>query len=175
MIEICGRFGYNVIFLIEMVEEMGLVGFVEFCVVNWDFLVVDFLIVLDGLWFLIEGFDIKFGMCGGLNICFWLDYCEGGYYLGNWGGLLVNLVIVLMYVFIMLVSCSGEMLYLGLKLLYIKNLVCDVFFSVIVMFGLGDLEIDFWWGELGLSSVEKVFGWNIFEVLFFIIGDLEKL
>lgn len=174
VIETRGSLGYNVTFLIEMAEEMGSAGLEEFCAANRDLLAADLLIASDGPRFSTEGPDIKLGTRGGLNIRFRLDYREGGHHSGNWGGLLANPAIVLMHALTTLVSRSGEILHPGLKPSHIKNSVRDALSSVTVASGPGDPEIDPWWGEPGLTSAEKVFGWNTFEVLSFITGDPEK-
>ncbi|MEL7524174.1 MAG: M20 family metallopeptidase [Pseudomonadota bacterium] len=174
VIETRGHLGYNVTFLIEMAEEMGSPGLAEFCRENRDMLAADLLIASDGPRFSTDGPDIKLGTRGALNIRFRLDYRDGGHHSGNWGGLLANPAIVLMHSLTTLVSRTGEVRHPGLKPDRIKNSVRDALGRITVSSGPGDPQIDPWWGEPGLSSAEKVFGWNTFEVLSFITGDPEK-
>lgn len=174
VIDTRGRLGYNATFLIEMAEEMGSPGLYEFCRDNRDMLAADLLIASDGPRFSTDAPDIKLGTRGGLNLRFRLEYREGGHHSGNWGGLLANPAIVLMHALTTLVSRTGEILHPGLKPAHIKNSVRDALAKVTVTSGPDDPEIDPWWGEPGLSSAEKVFGWNTFEVLSFIAGDPEK-
>ncbi|MEO0980847.1 MAG: M20 family metallopeptidase [Pseudomonadota bacterium] len=174
VIETRGHLGYNVTFLIEMAEEMGSPGLAEFCRENRDMLAADLLIASDGPRFSTDGPDIKLGTRGALNIRFRLDYRDGGHHSGNWGGLLANPAIVLMHALTTLVSRTGEVQHPGLKPDRIKNSVRDALGRITVSSGPGDPQIDPWWGEPGLSSAEKVFGWNTFEVLSFITGDPEK-
>lgn len=174
VIETRGHLGYNVTFLIEMAEEMGSPGLAEFCRENRDMLAADLLIASDGPRFSTDGPDIKLGTRGALNIRFRLDYRDGGHHSGNWGGLLANPAIVLMHALTTLVSRTGEVRHPGLKPDRIKNSVRDALGRITVSSGPGDPQIDPWWGEPGLSSAEKVFGWNTFEVLSFITGDPEK-
>ncbi|WP_306143289.1 M20 family metallopeptidase [Roseibium sp. MMSF_3412] len=174
VIETRGHLGYNVTFLIEMAEEMGSPGLAEFCRTNRDMLAADLLIASDGPRFSTDGPDIKLGTRGALNIRFRLDYRDGGHHSGNWGGLLANPAIVLMHALTTLVSRTGEVRHPGLKPERIKNSVRDALGKITVTSGPGDPQIDPWWGEAGLTSAEKVFGWNTFEVLSFITGDPEK-
>lgn len=172
--DVCGGwFGFNVKLLIEMGEEIGLLGFDVLCCQECDVFVVDVLIVFDGLCIVVVCLMVFFGLCGLVNFMLSLCVCDGVYYFGNWGGLLCNLVIVFVYVFVSFVDVCGVICVVGLCLLLILVVVCDVFVDFVVGGGFGDLVFDVDWGEFGLFVVECVFGWNMFEIFVFKVGNLE--
>lgn len=168
-----GKFGYNVKLILEMGEEIGLFGLNEVCCQYVVCLKVDFFIVFDGLCVNVLMLIMFLGLCGGCNFDLICYLCDGGYYLGNWGGLLCNFGVCLVNVIVCLVDECGVICVLVLLFDVLLQSVCKVLVSVKLGGGFIDFEIDLDWGEFDFMFVECVFGWNMLEVLVFKIGNLE--
>jgi acetylornithine deacetylase/succinyl-diaminopimelate desuccinylase-like protein len=169
-----GRLGFNVKFLIEMSEEHGSVGLRELCEQHKDgALKADLLIASDGPRIAPDRPTMFLGARGGHLIDMIVDFREGGHHSGNWGGLLANPGIVLAQAIACITDARG-----AIKVAEwrppLPQSVRRVLQGVEVDGGEDGPAIDHDWGEPELTSAERVFGWNSFEVLAFTTGTPER-
>jgi acetylornithine deacetylase/succinyl-diaminopimelate desuccinylase-like protein len=169
-----GRLGFNVKFLIEMSEEYGSVGLRELCEQHKDgYLKADLLIASDGPRIAPDRPTLFLGARGGHLIDMIVDFREGGHHSGNWGGLLANPGIVLAQAIACITDARG-----AIKVPEwrppLPQSVRRVLQGVEVDGGGDGPSIDHDWGEPELTSAERVFGWNSFEVLAFTTGTPER-
>jgi len=169
-----GRLGFNVKLLIEMSEEQGSVGLRELCAQHKDGLLKsDLLIASDGPRIAPDRPTLFLGARGGHPIDMLVDFREGGHHSGNWGGLLANPGIVLAQAIACITDARG-----AIKVPEwrppLPQSVRRVLQGVEVDGGDDGPAIDHDWGEPGLTSAERVFAWNSFEVLAFTTGTPER-
>jgi len=160
-----GRLGFNLRFLLEMAEEVGSTGLREFCESHRDLLSADLLIASDGPRLETHRPTVFMGARGALNFDLSIDLRAGGHHSGNWGGLLANPAIILMHAISTLVGPTGAIQVPELKPAAIPNSVRACLGGLSVDGGPDAPAIDPGWGEPNLTSAEKVFAWNTFEVL----------
>ncbi len=167
-----GALGFNVKLVLETGEELGSPGLREFCDAYRDRLKADVLIASDGPRLSPERPTIFMGSRGVFNFQMSLNLRDGAHHSGNWGGLLANPGIILAHAIASIVSETGEVLVEGLRppeamSNSVRAAICDL----VVEGGADAPEINTEWGEPGLTSGEKVFGWNTFEVLAYKTGN----
>ena len=102
-----------------------------------------------------------------------IDAREGAHHSGNWGGLLANPGIQLAHAIATIVSATGQILIPAWCPKEIPASVRRVLGDCDVSGGSNGPEIDTGWGEPGLSSAEKLFGWCSFDVIAFKTGNPE--
>ena len=169
-----GRLGFNVKLLIEMSEEYGSVGLRELCQQHKDgHLKADVLIASDGPRIAPDRPTIFLGARGGHLIDMFVDFREGGHHSGNWGGLLANPGIVLAQALACITDARGTIKVPEWRP-PLPQSVRRVLQGVEVDGGEDAPAIDHNWGEPELTSAERVFGWNSFEVLAFTTGTPER-
>jgi len=165
-----GNLGFNVIVLIESGEESGSPGLHQICAQEKESLQADLLIASDGPRIDPGVVTIFGGSRAVFNFDLTLNLREGGHHSGNWGGLLANPGIILSHAIASLVDGKGKILVEALRPetipLSIKKAIDKLTFT-----GEGGPQIDPQWGEPGLSSAQKVYGWNTLDVLAFECGD----
>lgn len=168
-----GCLGFNCKLLIETGEEIGSPGLRELCERNGTLLAADVLIASDGPRTGPERPTIFLGSRGALNFDLTVDLRTGAYHSGNWGGLLANPGIVLAHALASITTASGKIRvseWLPDEIPDpVRALLHDLSFEAVE----GAPSIDTDWGEPGLSSAEKVYGWTAFEVLAFKTGNPE--
>ena len=166
-----GRLGFNAKYLIEMGEETGSTGLRELCEAHQERLRADLLIASDGPRLNADRPTVFLGSRGGFSFDLSIDAREGAHHSGNWGGLISNPGIQLAHAIASIVSPTGQ---IRIPEWVPKELPASV------RRALADCEVDGgadgpavepWWGEPGLSPVERVFGWCAFEVLAFKTGN----
>ena len=111
------------------------------------------------------------GSRGVANFELALNAREGGHHSGNWGGLLRNPGTVLANAIASLVDGRSRILVPGLRPPPIPQAVRLALADIAVGGGPGDPPIDPGWSEPGLSPAERVFGWNVPELLAFGCGN----
>jgi acetylornithine deacetylase/succinyl-diaminopimelate desuccinylase-like protein len=169
-----GTLGFNVKFLIEMSEEYGSVGLRELCEQHKDgALKADLLIASDGPRIAPDRPTIFLGARGGHLIDMFVDLREGGHHSGNWGGLIANAGIVLAQAIACITDARGTIQVPEWRP-PLPQSVRRVLQGVEVDAGEDGPQIDHDWGEPELTSAERVFGWNSFEVLAFTTGTPER-
>ncbi|MEE9415764.1 MAG: M20 family metallopeptidase [Acidimicrobiales bacterium] len=170
VIDVRGQLGFNSTIMLETSEEIGSPGLKEFCEQNLELLSADVLIASDGPRLDASRPTLYLGTRGAINFDFSLELRDGGHHSGNWGGLLANPGIVMANALASIVDSHGKVL--------LRDLVPDSI-PTSVKKALADCEfepttgptIDHGWGEPGLTTAEKVFGWNTFEILAFRTGN----
>jgi acetylornithine deacetylase/succinyl-diaminopimelate desuccinylase-like protein len=160
-----GSLGFNLRFLLEMAEEVGSPGLREICESQRDLLKADLLIASDGPRLEAHRPTVFMGARGALNFDLTVDLRAGGHHSGNWGGLLANPAIILMHAISTLVGPNGAIQVPALKPAAIPNSVRMCLAGLSVDGGPDAPAIDPGWGEPNLTTAEKVFAWNTFEVL----------
>lgn len=168
------RLGFNVKLLIEMGEEVGSAGLRELCAQHQnDLLKADLLIASDGPRIAPERPTLFLGARGGHMIDLLVDVREGGHHSGNWGGLLANPGIILAHALASITDARGTIAVPEWRP-PLPQSVRRVLQGVEVDGGDDGPAIDHDWGEPELTSAERVFGWNSFEVLAFTTGTPER-
>ncbi len=166
-----GRLGFNARFMLETGEEMGSPGLREFCDRHRDRLRADVLIASDGPRLSAYRPTLYLGSRGVMNIDFAIDLREGAHHSGNWGGLLANPGIVLAHALASIVTREGKVLVPGLLPDGIPDSIREVLVDCAPQPEPGEPTIDEGWGEPGLTTAEKLYAWNTFEVLAFRTGN----
>ena len=166
-----GRLGFNAKWLVEMGEETGSPGLAEFCTAQRDRLAADVLIASDGPRLRADRPTVFLGSRGVANFDLVLVARDGGHHSGNWGGLLRNPGTVLANAIASLVDARGVIRVQGLRPPPLPAAVRAALADIAVGGGPGDPAVDRDWGEPGLTSPERVFGWNALEVLAFGCGN----
>jgi acetylornithine deacetylase/succinyl-diaminopimelate desuccinylase-like protein len=169
-----GRLGFNLKLLFETGEETGSPGLHRICSDLRDELRADLLIASDGPRLAAAHPTLFLGSRGLVNFTLKLQLREGGHHSGNWGGLLRNPGIVLAHAIASMVDANGRILVKGLRPPPVPESVRRALATVSVGGNPGEPEVDADYGEPGLTSAERVFGWNNLEVLAFKTGNPEK-
>lgn len=168
-----GTLGFNVIVLIEMGEEAGSPGLHLVCEKERESLKADVLIASDGPRIDPGVVTVFGGSRAVFNFDLTVNLREGGHHSGNWGGLLANPGIILSHAISSLVDSKGKILVDSLRPKAIPPSIKKAIDKLTIT-GEGGPEIDSEWGEPGLSSAEKVYGWNTLDVLAFKCGDPDQ-
>ena len=166
-----GRLGFNAKYLIEMGEETGSPGLREICERHREALSADLLIASDGPRLQADKPLIFLGSRGAIIVDLTIEARKGGHHSGNWGGLLSNPAIQLSHAIASIVGSTGQIRVPALVPDAIPPSVRQALADCVVDAGPDGPVIEPWWGEPGLSSAEKVFGWCNFEVLAFEAGN----
>ena len=170
VIEEKGSLGFNVIVLIETGEESGSPGLHQICEQEKKSLNADVLIASDGPRIDHEVPTIFGGSRAVFNFNLSINLREGGHHSGNWGGLLANPGIILSHAIASMVDAKGKILIEALRPGTIEPPIKKAIDKLTIT-GKGGPKIDSQWGEPGLSSAQKVYGWNTLDVLAFECGD----
>jgi acetylornithine deacetylase/succinyl-diaminopimelate desuccinylase-like protein len=168
-----GKLGFNAKWLIEMGEETGSPGLRELCAEHKELLKADALVGSDGPRITADRPTISLGTRGSYLIDLWIDAREGGHHSGNWGGLLSNPAIQLAHALSTIVGPTGQIRISEWVPKEIPASVKRALADCEIKSGPGDPVIDPGWGEPGLSSAEKLFGWCTFEILAMTAGNPE--
>ena len=166
-----GNLGFNAKYLIEMGEEVGSPGLREICQEHRASFSADLLLASDGPRLTAERPLVFLGSRGAVLVDLEINARAGGHHSGNWGGLLSNPAIRLSHAIAAIVAESGQIRVPALVPSEIPASVRQALADCIVDGGPDGPIIETWWGEPGLSTAEKVFGWCNFEVLAFEAGN----
>ena len=166
-----GRLGFNAKFMLETGEELSSPGLRAFCEQHRERLKADVLIASDGPRLAANRPTIYLGSRGSLNMNFTVDLREGAHHSGNWGGLLANPGVILAHALSTIVSREGKVLVRELLPEAIPESVRAALRDCAPEPAEGEPDINEWWGEPGLTSAEKVYAWNTFEILAFRTGN----
>ncbi|RLB94138.1 MAG: M20 peptidase family dipeptidase [Deltaproteobacteria bacterium] len=164
------QLGFNVKVLIEMGEEAGSPGLHAFCEREKKSLKADVLIASDGPRIDPDTPTIFGGSRAVYNFDLTINLREGGHHSGNWGGLLANPGIILSHAIACMVDAKGKILIKTLRPETIAPSIKKAIDKLIIK-GEGEPKIDPQWGEPGLSSAQKLYGWNTLDVLAFECGN----
>ncbi|MXP63594.1 M20 peptidase family dipeptidase [Roseomonas sp. M0104] len=162
-----GKLGFNVKLVLEMAEERGSKGLRSFVARQAEALAADVLIASDGPRVTPEMPTIATGTRGTFHFDLAVRLREGGVHSGHWGGLTADPAVVLAHALSTIMDRDGKIL--------VRNwlpaggavpaAVRAVLEGCPVGGGDGAASIDEGWGEPGLTSAEKIYGWNSFIVL----------
>ena len=109
-----------------------------------------------------------------MNFNLKLTMREGGHHSGNWGGLLSNPGIILAHALATITDRRGQIKVPEWRPKTLTNSVRAALADAHIDAGEGAPAIDPNWGEEQLTPVERVFGWNSFEVLAFKTGNPDR-
>ncbi len=166
-----GKLGFNVKLVLETSEERGSTGLREFVAANRDLLAADVLIASDGPRVMPEVPTIAVGTRGTYHFDLVVDLRAGGVHSGHWGGLTTDPAIVLVSALGTIMDRNGKILVRDwLPRNGVPAAVRAVLAGCPVGGGGEAATIDPDWGEPGLTSAEKIYGWNSFIVLAMISG-----
>lgn len=168
-----GKLGFNAIVLIESGEEVGSPGLHRICAQEKKSLQADVLIASDGPRIDPEIVTIFGGSRAVFNFDLNINLREGGHHSGNYGGLLANPGIILSHAIASMVDAKGKILVEALRPATVAPSIKKAIDKLTIE-GKGGPKIDPEWGEPGLSSAQKVYGWNTLDVLAFECGDPER-
>lgn len=168
-----GRLGFNHKFLVETGEENGSKGLKEIVEANKADFAADAFFASDGPRTELGKPNITLGNRGCYNFELSVDLRDGGHHSGNWGGLLANPGIILAHAIASITDAKGKILVEGWRP-PLPDYVRETLRGLDREAGPKSPKIDDDWGEPGLTRVEKVTGWNSFEVLAFETGNPER-
>ncbi|MBB3214708.1 acetylornithine deacetylase/succinyl-diaminopimelate desuccinylase-like protein [Herbaspirillum sp. Sphag1AN] len=166
-----GRLGYNVKCLFETGEEIGSPGLKRYCELNTRQLKSDVFIASDGPRLSASQPTIFLGSRGSVLFELSINLRSGGLHSGNWGGLMRNPATILANALASMVDGKGRILIPDLLPPPISPLIKTTLGKLSISDALMGREIDKHWGEPGMSSAEKLLGWNSLEVLAFTSGN----
>lgn len=166
-----GRLGYNVKLLIETGEEIGSPGLDAFCRQHQDTLNADVFIASDGPRLKPDRPTIFLGSRGVVNFDLSVDLRAGAHHSGNWGGLIADPGILLTHAIASITDRRGAIRVPEWRPAGIPEVVREALKDCDPSGGDAGPEIDFDWGEPGLTPAERVFGWSSFSVLAMKVGN----
>lgn len=169
-----GNLGFNCKILIETGEEVGSPGLRAICERERERLRADVLIASDGPRVGAERPTIFLGARGALNFDLIVNLRQGAHHSGNWGGALANPGIVLAHALASITTARGKILVDGWLPPELPARIRELLRGVTIGEGGDGPKIDPEWGEPGLTTAEKVIGWNTFETLAFVTGNPER-
>jgi acetylornithine deacetylase/succinyl-diaminopimelate desuccinylase-like protein len=169
-----GRLGFNAKFLLETGGEIGSPGLREICSRHQNRLAADLLLASAGTRIEPDKPTLFLGSRGVLDFDLVVDLREHGQHAGNWGGLLANPAVLLAHAVAAIISPTGEIRIPALRPRAIAPAVKKRLGETPLVATIGEPAIDAHWGEPGLTPVEKLFGWNSFEVLAWTAGSPRK-
>lgn len=174
VLELRGRLGFNLKLLIETGEETGSPGLRALCESERSRFQAQLFVASDGPRVAPQTATLFLGSRGVLNFELSIAHRAGGHHSGNWGGLLANPGIQLAHAIACIASARGEIRVPEWRPDSLTDAVRAAISDLRIDGGPGAPAIDRDWGEPGLSSAERVYGWPSFEVLAFRTGDPDR-
>jgi acetylornithine deacetylase/succinyl-diaminopimelate desuccinylase-like protein len=170
-----GKLGCNVKLVLETSEERGSTGLRAFVAANREMLAADVLIASDGPRVMPEVPTIATGTRGTFHFDLAVRLRPGGVHSGHWGGLTTDPAVVLSHAIGAICDRHGKILVRDwLPRNGVPASVRQVLAGCPVGGGGEAASIDPGWGEPGLTSAEKIYGWNSFIVLAMQSGNPEN-
>jgi acetylornithine deacetylase/succinyl-diaminopimelate desuccinylase-like protein len=170
-----GALGFNLKMVLETSEERGSTGLRAFVAAQADRLAADVLIASDGPRVMPEVPTIATGTRGTYHFDLVVDLRPGGVHSGHWGGLTTDPAVVLSHALGCIMDRRGKILVRDwLPRNGVPAAVRAVLDGCPVGGGGEAASIDAGWGEPGLTSAEKIYGWNSFIVLSMLSGRPEN-
>ncbi|WP_113904479.1 MULTISPECIES: M20 family metallopeptidase [Brevibacterium] len=159
------RLGYNVTVLIETAEEAGSLGLSAFAAAHRDELAADLFLASDGPRIAAEVPTLFLGSRGALNFSLVCHERDGDHHSGNWGGKLRNPATVIAAAVNALVDAHGVIRIPALRPTDPPASVRAAVAELPDIVEDGAPAVDPEWGEPGLTPAERVFAYNVLEVL----------
>ena len=172
VLKIRKKLGFNLKIIFEMGEEIGSPGLFDLCEKYKDYFKSDVLIASDGPRVAVDVPTVFLGSRGAINFELEAKYREGAHHSGNWGGVLRDPGVRLSHALSIITDKYGKILIENWKPTSLSVEVRDRLHSLPTTIS-ETVEIDENWGEPGLSSNEKLFGWNSFSVLALRSGNID--
>ena len=172
VLKIRKKLGFNLKIIFEMGEEIGSPGLFDLCEKYKDYFKSDVLIASDGPRVAVDVPTVFLGSRGAINFELEAKYREGAHHSGNWGGVLRDPGVRLSHALSIITDKYGKILIENWKPTSLSVEVRDRLHSLPTTIS-ETVEIDENWGEPGLSSNEKLFGWNSFSVLALSSGNID--
>ncbi|MBY0339318.1 MAG: M20/M25/M40 family metallo-hydrolase [Acetobacteraceae bacterium] len=170
-----GKLGCNVKLVIEMAEERGSRGLREFVAAHARMLAADALIASDGPRVMPEVPTIATGTRGTFHFDLVVKLRDGGVHSGHWGGLTTDPAVILAHAIGTMMDRDGKILVRDwLPRNGVPAAVRGVLDGCPVGGGGEAATIDEGWGEPGLTSAEKIYGWNSLIILAMTSGRPEN-
>lgn len=160
-----GRLGFNAVLLLEMGEEIGSPGLLEFCAAHRERLAADVLLASDGPRLAADRPTLFLGSRGAFTFTLAVEARARGYHSGNWGGVIRNPATIIANAVAALVDGRGRLRVPGMLPPPIPPAVRAALEGLPVGGGADDPAVDPDWGAEGLSMAERLYGWNTLEVL----------
>ncbi len=166
-----GRIGFNLKLVLEMAEERGSTGLRDFVAAQAEALAADVLIASDGPRVEPGLPTIATGTRGTFHFDLAVRLREGGVHSGHWGGLTTDPAVLLAHAIAAIIDRQGRIRVRDwLPPGGVPTAVRAVLEGCPVGGGEGAATIDADWGEPGLTSAEKIYGWCSFIVLAMLSG-----
>ena len=165
VLNVRGKLGFNAKIIIEMAEENGSQGLGDIISANMEAFKADVFIASDGPRVRPDRPTVSLGARGGLNFDLVCDLREGGHHSGNWGGAIADPAMILSHALALICGPTGQILIPEWLPPPMSNAVRDALKDVALDAGEEGPTIDPDWGEPGMTTAEKVYGWNSFAVL----------
>ena len=172
VLKIRKKLGFNLKIIFEMGEEIGSPGLFDLCEKYKDYFKSDVLIASDGPRVAVDVPTVFLGSRGAINFELQAKYREGAHHSGNWGGVLRDPGVRLSHALSIITDKNGKILIENWKPTSLSVEVRDRLHSLPTTIS-ETVEIDENWGEPGLSSNEKLFGWNSFAILALRSGNID--
>jgi acetylornithine deacetylase/succinyl-diaminopimelate desuccinylase-like protein len=163
--------GYNVSVLMETAEEAGSKGLRAFAAAHTDELAADLFLASDGPRISAEVPTLFLGSRGALNFRLIAHERDDNHHSGNWGGKLRNPATVIAAAINSLVDGNGVIRIPALRPADPPASVRAAVAKLPDVVDDGAPEIDPTWGEPGLTPAERVFAFNVLEVLALDAGE----
>lgn len=163
--------GYNVSILMETAEEAGSKGLRAFAAAHREELAADLFLASDGPRISAEVPTLFLGSRGALNFRLIAHERDDSHHSGNWGGKLRNPATVIAAAISSLVDGNGIIRIPALRPADPPASVRAAVAKLPDVLDDGAPEIDPNWGEPGLTPAERVFAFNVLEVLALDAGD----
>ncbi|WP_270938189.1 M20/M25/M40 family metallo-hydrolase [Falsiroseomonas oryzae] len=165
-----GSLGFNATVLVETGEEQGSPGLRELLRAERDRLAADVFIGLDGPRQTTFMPEIKLGARGGVAFDLVVRLRDHAHHSGHWGGVLPDPGFILAHAMASIVTPQGRILVEGWTPQAIPPAVNRAIGALVVEPIEGLPEADPGWGEPGLTTGEKIFGWTSVIVLAQVTG-----
>ncbi|WP_163849548.1 M20 family metallopeptidase [Pseudooceanicola aestuarii] len=174
VLKVRGRLGFNVKVLIETSEEIGSTGLDQLLETEAQALAADVLIASDGPRLVVERPDVKLGNRGSVTFDMHLTLREGSRHSGHWGGVLEDPAIILAQALSCITSPRGEILIEDWLPRDIPPRIRAAIRDIRVDPSDPSLIMPEDWGQPGLTTPEKMYGWTSFIVLAMLSGRPEN-
>jgi len=169
-----GKLGFNVKLVIETAEERGSHGLKEFVAAHKDELAADALIASDGPRVEPGLPTITTGTRGTWHCDLVIRLRPGGVHSGHWGGLTRDPAVLLSHAIASIMDRNGKILVRDWLPPAVPPKVRELLKDCPIGGGGEAATVDEGWGEPGLSSAEKIYGWQSFIVLAMVSGRPEN-
>ncbi|WP_058545155.1 M20 family metallopeptidase [Pseudomonas fluorescens] len=168
-----GKLGFNIKLLMEMGEEVGSPGLADIVELKKQALRADLFIASDGPRLSSDKPTLSLGSRGYANFSLSVHSRAKSYHSGNWGGLLSNPAVILTNALASIVDSNGAIKVEKLLPPAIPQEVRDTLASIEIRATVDGPAIATGWGQPGLSTAEKLYAWNTFEILAIGCADAE--